>query len=63
MAGGGRRAVGGPHGLAAGRAPDRHRGGRGRVGRSHEGVLMEEAARFRARGGRGGVGCGDAAGA
>ena len=36
--------------------------GRVRVGRGHEGVVTEVAARF-ARGGRGGVGCGDAAGA
>ena len=37
--------------------------GRVRVGRGHEGGLTEEAGEVCARGGRGGVGCGDAAGA
>ena len=59
----GRRVDGDPRGLVAGRAQDRHGAGRVRVGRGHEGVLTEEDGEVCARGGCGGVGCGDAAGA
>ena len=63
MGGRGRRVDGDPRGLVAGRAPNRHGAGRVRVGRGHEGVLTVEDGEVCARGGRGGVGCGDAAGA
>ena len=48
--------------LVAGRAPDRHVAGRVRVG-GHAGVLTAEDGEVCARGDRGAVGCGDAAGA
>ena len=59
----GRRVDGDPRGLVAGRAQDRHGRRRVRVVRGHEGVLTEEDGEVCARGGCGGVGCGDAAGA
>ena len=62
MRGGDRGADGGPRGLAAGTARDRPGAGRFRVGRGHEGVVTEDGEDC-ARGGRGGVGGGDAAGA
>ena len=46
MGGRGRRVDGDPRGLVVGRAQDRHGAGRVRVGRGHEGVLTEAAARF-----------------
>ena len=46
MGGRGLRADGGPVGLAAGRASDRHGAARVCVGSGHEGVLMVEAATF-----------------
>ena len=63
MGGRGRRVDGDPRGLVAGRAQDRHGRRRVRVVRGHEGVLTEEDGEVCARGGCGGVGCGDAAAA
>ena len=61
MTGRGRWADGGPRGLVAGRAQDRHRAGRVRAGRGHEGVLTEEDGEVRTCGGL--RWCGLAAGA